>query len=123
MKKKLKKSKKSKKNIKNFTPNIPIFYQILSDEKKYGLMQVPEEIQNYYASKGWENILFRYVGDGHNDPRGQKMIWITNKRYTPNGNRCKRGFMYLSTKQSKEEQFYIDDEPIFYRIRSYGIFS
>ena len=104
------------------TPNIPIFYQILSDEKKYGLMQVPEEIQNYYASKGWENILFIYVGDGHNDPRGQKMIWITNKRYTPNGN-DKRGFMYLSTKQSKEEQFYIDDEPIFYRIRSYGIFS
>ena len=37
------------------TPNIPIFYQILSDEKKYGLMQVPEKIQNYYASKGWEN--------------------------------------------------------------------
>ena len=40
------------------------------------------------------------------------MIWITNKRYTPNGNN-KTGFMYLSTKQSKEEQFILMMNPSF----------
>ena len=96
------------------------FYQILGPAggKKFGTMGgLPEEIETFYAERGWEEILFLYVGDGHNDPRGQKMLWIIDD---VSG---KRGYMYVSTRQSKEVQFYINGEPIFYRIRSYGTFG
>ena len=99
------------------------FYEILNDDKKYGVMHLPEEIEAFYTEKGWKKILFLYVGDGCNDPRGQRMIWITNQMYDPDSSNNKKGYLYLSTRQSKEVQFYIDDEPIYYRIRSSGTFS
>ena len=73
------------------------FYLILGPAggKKFGTMGVPEEIETFYAERGWEEILFLYVGDGHNDPRGQKMIWIIDDVND------KKGYMYLSTRQSK----------------------
>jgi hypothetical protein len=93
--------------------------------EKYKPMKLPEDTQAYYASAGWDKVLFVHVGDGHNDPPGQKMIWVTNQPYDPNGNNegQKKGFMYLSNKRSRDEQFRIGEKLIYYRIRSYGVFQ
>eukprot|EP00942_MAST-04A_sp_MAST-4A-sp1_P014794 g14794.t1 len=101
------------------------FYQVLSDDLQYQEMELPVDLATYYAEKGWEKILYLYVGDGHNDPRGQKMIWITNQRYDSStfGLGGRRGFIYLSHTPSSQEQFRIGEKTIFYRIRSYGVFD
>ena len=44
--------------IKVFDTKTCTIYQILSDEKKYGLMEVPEEVEAYYASKDGKTFYF-----------------------------------------------------------------
>ena len=102
-----------------------LFLDAFGVNEKYKPMKLPEDTQAYYASEGWDKVLFVHVGDGHNDPPGQKMIWVTNQPYNPNtcGVGDKKGFMYLSNKRSRDEQFRIGEKPIFYRIRSYGVFN